>query len=282
MERLCQGVDVIFHQAAIASVQRSIDEPMNTWDINVNGTATVIAAAIKSGVRRVIFASSSAVYGEAQNLPSSETDRFDPLSPYASHKLSGELMLHNAWQNGQLETVALRYFNVFGPRQSADSPYSGAIVTFARAMLREGGHGPVRIFGDGAQTRDFVFIADVVQANLAAMDASADQVAGLSFNIGSGAAHSILQTAQTLAHFTAYKGAFQHDPPRAAEVPHSLADIRLACIRLGFRPAISFGHGLAETVAWMRSTALAETQPAPVVPAFPYKPSPEQTPVPLF
>lgn len=265
MNRLCRDVDTVFHQAAIASVQRSLEDPLGTWDVNVMGTSALLASAIRAGVRRIVFASSSAVYGEACYLPSTEASPFNPLSPYAAHKLTGELLLRNACLNNRIETVSLRYFNVFGPRQSPDSPYSGAIASFAKAMLAPSAS--VRLFGDGLQTRDFVYIADVVQANLAAMEAPASRVAGEAFNIGTGTAHTILQTAQTMAHLTGHLRPFLQEPPRPGDVPHSLADIRLAASALNYRPTTSFAQGLFETIEWMRRTQYPPTPSAP----FPYR-----------
>ena len=262
MQQLSHGVDVVFHQAAIASVQRSLEDPTDTFDINVNGTRSVLEAARHNGVRRFIFASSSAIYGEATRLPCSEDDNYGPLSPYAAHKLNGELMLQDKWLNGEIETIALRYFNVFGPRQSADSPYSGAIVSFARAMA---GGQPVTIHGDGSQTRDFVYIDDVVRANVKAMQARVELVGGCAFNIGAGHAHTILETAQSIARLTGYRGDIHHGPARAGEVRHSLADIRQARHLLGFAPATPFQRGLAKSVAWMRATSSLTPPRVPAV-----------------
>ena len=252
MTQLCQGVDVVFHQAAIASVQRSVDDPIDTFDTNVNGTRTVLEAARKQGVRRVIFASSSAIYGDASRLPCAEDDHYKPLSPYAAHKLNGELMLQDDWLNGDIETVALRYFNVFGPRQSADSPYSGAIASFVKAMTAGR---PATIFGDGLQTRDFVFIDDVVRANVKAMESRVELVGGCAFNIASGQARSVLETAQTIAAIVGFRAATHHAPARADEIRHSLADVRQARQMLGFSASTTFPRGLARTVAWMRQNA---------------------------
>ena len=168
---LCEGVDTIFHQAAIASVQQSLDDPLGTWDVNVGGTQKLIQAARNAGVRRIIFASSSAVYGDPACQPVREDQTFCPLSPYANQKLASELLLQQAEQESLLETVCLRYFNVFGPRQSAQSPYSGAIARFFQGATQPGPKAALTIFGDGSNSRDFVFIDDVVAANLAAADA---------------------------------------------------------------------------------------------------------------
>ena len=249
MTQLCQGVDVVFHQAAVASVQRSVDDPIDTFEINVNGTRTVLEAARRRGVRRFIFASSSAIYGDASRLPCAEDDNYKPLSPYAAHKLNGELMLQDRWLNGDIETVALRYFNVFGPRQSADSPYSGAIASFVKAMTAGR---PATIFGDGLQTRDFVFIDDVVRANVKAMESRVELVGGYAFNIATGQARSVLETAHTIAGIVGFRGATHHAPARADEIKHSLADVRQARQLLGFSAATTFQRGLARTVAWMR------------------------------
>ena len=255
LDRLCAGVDVIFHQAAIASVQKSVEDPMGTFSVNVEGTQRLIAAARKAGVRRIVFASSSAVYGEVVNLPVDETTRFAPMSPYAAHKLNCELMLAEAQAHDHLETVCLRYFNVFGPRQSASSPYSGVIARFLNLMLQPGSKTRVTIFGDGSHTRDFVFIDDVVEANLAAAFAPAERVSGYAFNIGGGKATSVLEMARQIAELTGHKGKIFHEAAREGDVPHSLADIHLAMDRLEYDPKTTLENGLKSTISWLRRNA---------------------------
>ncbi len=260
---LCEGVDTIFHQAAIASVQQSLDDPLGTWDVNVGGTRQLIEQARKAGVRRIVFASSSAVYGDPACQPVAEDQCFCPLSPYANQKLACELLLQQAEAESSLEAVCLRYFNVFGPRQSAHSPYSGAIARFFQATTQTGLDAALTIFGDGSNTRDFVFIDDVVAANLAASDAPASAVSGRSFNIGSGHAYTIGEVAQTIAALSGFTGTTRHEAARTGEVRHSVADIRLAQQVLAFQPATPLQLGLKAILSWQRSV------PAPSVPIRP-------------
>jgi len=249
--RACEGVDFIFHEAAIASVQLSIDDPLGTHATNVLGTLHLIAEAKKHGVRRIVFAASSAAYGDQQQLPLKETLAPRPLSPYAVQKLTCEYLLRNAWLLDGLETVSLRYFNVFGPRQNASSPYSGAIARFAAQMLRETDHAPV-IFGDGKQARDFVYISDVVDANMLAMHASPEKVAGEVFNIGTGCEQTISETFRVLAEITSYSGEVQHAPARKGDIRSSVADIHDAHKAFDYAPRISFREGLERTAVWYR------------------------------
>ena len=249
---VCEGVDVIFHEAAIASVQQSLEDPRGTWEVNVEGTRRIIAEARKAGVRRIIFASSSSIYGDAACQPVDEENSFCPLSPYANQKLACELLLQQTSDECSLETVCLRYFNVFGPGQSASSPYSGVIARFFQDMAQACDPTHATIFGDGASTRDFVYIDDVVAANLAAADAPASLLSGRSINIGSGEAHTISHVAHTIAGLNGFRGAVRNEPARPGDVRHSVADIRLARKLLGYKPATPLNEGLRKIYEWPR------------------------------
>ena len=240
-------VDVVFHEAAAASVPASIADPVTTLNINVVGTQNVLVAARDSGVRRVVFASSCALYGEHPELPTGEDQRPDPLSPYAAHKLTGEMLCRVFTQAYGLETVVLRYFNVYGPRQSPTSEYAAAIPKLTEALMR--GARPI-VFGDGEQTRDFVYISDVVQANLLASEAAA--AVGQTMNIGSGASISInemLRVAADLLHAPLNP---DYRDPRPGDVRHSRADISRAMSLLDYSPRVDFREGLAKTIAAMK------------------------------
>jgi nucleoside-diphosphate-sugar epimerase len=245
-ERVCQvicGVRAVFHLAAISSVQQSAADPDATVDVNVAGTRHVLAAARGAGCQRVVFASSAAVYGNAHGLPQSETMTPQPLSTYAVSKLAGERVCATFNRAHGLETVALRYFNVFGPRQDPSSPYSGVIARFADA-LRNGAI-PV-IYGDGEQSRDFVAVADVVAANLRA--ATAPGVAGRVFNIGSGQAVTMNALLAMMAKLLGTEVQAAHEPARSGEVRHSLADVTAARCTLGYEARVSLETGLAPIV----------------------------------
>ncbi|WP_446745689.1 EAL domain-containing protein [Silvibacterium acidisoli] len=256
VEDACKGIDYVFHQAAIASAEQSIQDPLGTLDVNLTGTGRLIEAARKHDVRRIVFAGSSAVYGNQPALPLKENYSPHPLSPFAIHKLASEQMLSSAFILHGLETVTLRYFNVFGPRQNSSSPHSGVIARFVSQMLECGGAEQLTILGSGEQSRDFVYIDDVVAANLAAMHAPADRVAGRSFNIGSGQSHSIDETFRNIARLTGYQSCAVKVPALADEASSSLSDITAANEAFGYKPAVPFEEGLKRTVEWYRSTAL--------------------------
>jgi UDP-glucose 4-epimerase len=249
VKRACQGVDVIFHEAALPSVPLSIREPRPSHESNIDGTFNLLEAARAAGVRRVVYAASSSAYGDKNPLPQTESMLPGPLSPYAVQKLVGELYLHSYWEVFGMETVALRYFNIFGPRQAPDSPYSGVMAKFIRMMLQ--GEQPV-IYGDGTQSRDFNYIENVVQANLKAASAPAEKVAGRVFNIACGAPHSLNETYQVLAGMLGYKNPPQYGPPREGDIQHSYADISAARAALGYDPKVDFLEGLRRTVAWYK------------------------------
>jgi nucleoside-diphosphate-sugar epimerase len=246
--RACAGVRGIFHEAAQVSVPRSIESPVESYEINVMGTLRVLEAARQCGVGRIVAASSSAVYGDTPTLPKVETMPPDPLSPYASGKLAGEALMRVYGEAHGMHTVSLRYFNVFGPYQLDDSPYTGVIALFARALLD--GRAPT-IFGDGEQTRDLTYVDNVVQANLLAMDR--DLAPGTVLNVGSGQRVSINDLFRAMAQLLGSPVEARHAPPRAGDVVHSLASIDRARDLIGYRPSVAWREGLERTVAWYRA-----------------------------
>jgi nucleoside-diphosphate-sugar epimerase len=246
LRRAAGGCDAILHQAAVPSVPRSLQAPLASHDANATGTLRVLEAARATGVRRVIYAGSSSAYGDTPVLPKVETMAPLPLSPYAVSKLTGELYCQMYARTFDLETVVLRYFNVFGPRQDPNSQYAAVIPRFVTAALT--GDSPV-IFGDGTQSRDFCFIDNVVDANLRAVEAPADQVAGQVFNIACGAATDLNTVVQLIGQLTGKPLQARHEPGRKGDVKHSLADISAARARLGYQPRVQFAEGLARTVA---------------------------------
>lgn len=241
------GVSIVYHEAAIPSVPRSVAEPQLNHDANVNGTFNVLMAARDAGVKRVIFAASSSAYGDTEVLPKVETMLPNPLSPYAAAKLVGELYCQTFTQVYGLETVALRYFNVFGPRQDPTSPYSGVISKFVTSLLNN--QAPT-IFGDGEQSRDFTYIANVVDANLRA--AEAPEAAGQVMNLGIGERITLNQLFDELQKIIGTTLKPNYEETRAGDVRHSLADIARAEKLLGYRPLVGLAEGLKHTVDWYR------------------------------
>jgi len=248
--RVCEGVDIILHQAALPSVPLSIADPARSHRININGTFNVLEAARHTQVKRVIYAASSSAYGETLVLPKQECMATDPISPYAVQKLTGEMYMRSFAKVYGMETVCLRYFNIFGPRQDPDSPYSGVLARFITAMLR--GEAPV-ILGDGEQTRDFTYVDNAVSANLLAAVAPAKEVAGECFNIGTAQRISLNLTVDLLREITGYSGTIHYSSARGGDVRHSLADISKAGGALGYFPLVSFKDGLKSTVEWYRT-----------------------------
>jgi len=241
------GVDVVFHQAAHRAVLRSVEDPLATDAANVHGTLTILKAAADAGVRRVVYASSSSVYGGAETLPTPETAPTLPRSPYAVSKLAGEHYCRVFAELYQLETVALRYFNVYGPRQRPDSAYAAVIPLFIDA-LRAGR--PPEVHGDGKQSRDFTYVSDVVDANLAAAAAAPEVAGGRAYNIAGGTAHSLLDLLAILGRILDVDPAPAHTAPRAGDVRHSCADPAAARRDLGFECRVDFEGGLRRTVDW--------------------------------
>jgi UDP-glucose 4-epimerase len=247
----CKNVDFIFHLAAVDSLQHCIEDPIGTSGVNLEATLQLIEAAQKNHVKRLVFTSSSAVYGEQGSAPLSEESTANPISAYAVQKLSCEQYLANAWAMSGLETVSLRLFNVFGPGQAATNPDSGVIAQFIERMLSSSQGGPV-IYGDGEQTRDFVYITDVVNACRLAMHASADAVAGKTFNVGSGRGKTVHLAFEAIACMIGYTGDPRFVQSRPGEVRRSVASIAAAREAFGFEPAVSFADGLYKTVTSFR------------------------------
>ena len=239
------GVDYVLHQAALPSVIRSVKNPLTSNAVNIDGTLNVLDAARQAGVRRVVFACSSSVYGESETLPKVETMKPDPLSPYAITKLAGENYCKVYYHLYGLETVSLRYFNIFGPRQDPNSQYSAVIPKFIKSILS--GQKPV-IYGDGEQSRDFTYIANAVEANLKACTAPA--APGRCYNIACGQRFSLNQLLEMLAEISGKKVAAQYVDPRPGDILHSLADIEAAKQDLGYTVEHDFKTGLKETFKW--------------------------------
>jgi UDP-glucose 4-epimerase len=247
--RAVQGVEVVYHQGAIPSVARSVQDPALSHRANANATLTTLLAARDAGVRRFLYAGSSSVYGNLRALPKRENMLPSPQSPYAVAKLLGEHYVRLFSSLYGMETLTLRYFNVFGPRQDAGSPYSGVISLFVTALL--GGKTPV-IYGDGLQSRDFTFIDNVVDANLRALKAKG--LRGQALNVATGKRVTLKRLLATLAREIGRPARARHAPPRPGDVRHSLADIGAARKLLGYRPVVDFAAGLRLTVDWYRST----------------------------
>src|SRR5258708_2757236 len=245
-----EGVEVVFHQGALASVPRSIAEPVISLETNIIGTQNVLLAARDAGVRRVVYASSSSVYGDTPVLPKHEEMPTAPMSPYAVQKLTGELLCGVYTRIYGLETVALRYFNVFGPRQDPTSEYAAVIPRFLTALLEK--RRPI-VFGDGEQTRDFTYIENVVQANLLA-STSPDAV-GAAMNIGCGERISLNAVLQTAGELLGTHVHAEYRDPRPGDVRDSLADISSARRLLDYRPKVTFREGLAGTLSSLRASS---------------------------
>ena len=245
----CRGVDYVLHQAAIPSVPRSVADPIESNRANVDGTLNLLVAARDAGVKRVVYASSSSLYGDTPTLPKREDMMPSPISPYAVSKLTGEYYMTSFYRVYGLETVSLRYFNVFGPYQDPTSMYSGVLAIFISKMLA--GEQPT-INGDGKQSRDFTFIENVVNGNLLACHAPAEAAAGRVFNVACNRRVTLNETYSLLQSLTEYKGTPKYGPERAGDIKHSLSDIALAKKHLGYSPTIDFEEGLKRTVAWYR------------------------------
>ncbi len=245
----CRGVDYVLHQAAIPSVPRSVADPVESNRANVDGTVNLLVAARDAKVKRVVYAGSSSAYGETPTLPKREDMTPSPISPYAVAKLAGEMYMTSFYRCYGLETVTLRYFNVFGPHQDANSQYSAVLAKFITLMLR--GQAPT-IFGDGEQSRDFTYIENVVEANRLAATVPADGVAGRVFNTATGQRATLNQTFQLLKKLTGYQGELCYAPERSGDIKHSLADISAAQKHLGYRVVVDFEQGLRRTVEWYR------------------------------
>lgn len=242
LRRAMEGIEVVFHEAAIPSVPRSVRNPIVSNEVNITGTLNVLIAARDSGVRRVVYAASSSAYGAAPGRVRVETMPAQPMSPYAVAKLAGEHYCQVFTQIYGLETVCLRYFNVFGPRQDPNSEYAAVIPRFITALL-EGRS--LSIFGDGTQSRDFTYVGNVVAANLRAMTAAA--ASGEVFNVGCGRQTTLNELAQQLGRIAGVEPELTYLPARSGDVLHSLADITKARMLLGYEPAVSLSAGLRQT-----------------------------------
>ena len=255
----CKGADYIFHEAAIPSVPKSVLDPLGSNRANVDGTVHLLIAARDAKVKRVVYAASSSAYGETPTLPKHEAMLPNPNSPYAVAKLAGEYYMTSFYRCYGLETVSLRYFNIFGPRQDPTSPYSGVLAKFITQMLN--GEQPT-IFGDGAQSRDFTYIQNAVDANLLAMKAPASQAAGQMFNVATGKRADLNQAFRLLKKITGYTGDVKYASERSGDVKHSLADLSRTEKHLGYKPTVDFEEGLRRTVDWYREqrSATAEKQ----------------------
>lgn len=255
MRDACGGVDFVLHQAALASVPRSVKDPLTSHASNINGTLNVLMAAREAGVRRIVYAASSSAYGDQPTQPKHESMSPMPLSPYAVQKLTCEYYIQSFCRVYGMEGVCLRYFNIFGPRQAADSPYSGVIAQFIYKMMA--GQTPT-INGDGSTSRDFTFVANAVQANLLACTADAEFATGRVFNIGTGHSHTLKDLYEEIADLLGFPHAALYGPTRAGDVQYSLADISRAQQELGYRPMSDFREGLAKTIAWYQAEKLRE------------------------
>ena len=247
--KVCVGVDGILHEGALPSVPRSVKEPRPSHNANLEGTFNLLEGARAAGVKRVLYAASSSAYGNQPGFPRVETMKPEPIAPYPVQKLAGELYMQSYARVYGMETVCLRYFNIFGPRQAVDSPYSGVVAKWARQMLA--GEQPV-MQGDGEQSRDFTYIANAVRANLLALDVDAERVSGRVFNVACGERYSLTRLYVVLAGLTGYAGEPMVVERRAGDVDMSLADVSAAREAFGYEVVVGFEEGLRRTVEWVR------------------------------
>ena len=241
VNRCVKGVDAVVHLAAVASVQASIDDPIRTHQVNFDGTLNLLEAARRNGIRRFLYASSAAVYGDAASIPVSEDGRPNPLSPYAVDKLAGEYYLLHYHRKYNLAATSFRFFNIYGPRQDPSSPYSGVISIFVDRLQR---NQPVTIFGDGEQTRDFVYVGDLAELLVRAVR-GAEGVGGV-FNVGTGRRHSLLQLLDQLEKLSGMKIERRHEAPRLGDIQHSCAEVSRLKRAYGNAPSTTFDVGLGK------------------------------------
>ena len=254
VHKACRGVDYVLHEAAIPSVPKSVMDPLGSNRANVDATVNVLVASRDAKVKRVVYAASSSAYGDTPTLPKREDMPPNPISPYAVAKLASEYYMISFCRCYGLETVCLRYFNIFGPRQDPSSPYSGVLAKFITQMLN--GEQPT-ILGDGKQSRDFTYVDNAVEANLLACKAPAGEVAGRVFNVATGRRIDLNETFRVLKKLIGYTGEVRYGPERAGDVKHSLADMSQAETHLGYRPKVDFEEGLRRTIEWYRSRGQA-------------------------
>ncbi len=247
----CDGIDYILHQGALASVPRSVKDPLTSHESNINGTLNLLIAARDAKVRRIVYAASSSAYGDQPTQPKQEDMLPRPLSPYAVQKLTCEYYIQSFHRAYGLEGVCLRYFNIFGPRQAADSPYSGVIAQFTYKMMA--GVTPT-IFGDGLTSRDFTYVDNAVSANLLACKAPAEVATGRVFNIGTGGSHTLNEVYETIASQLGFNKPPTYGHEREGDIKHSLADITRARTELGYEPLVGLHEGLRRTVDWYLET----------------------------
>jgi UDP-glucose 4-epimerase len=250
VEACAAGCEVVFHEAAIVSVPFSVERPQDSHDVNIQGTLNVLQAARKARTRRVVYASSAAIYGEEPTLPKNEAMRPEPMSPYGVEKIAGEHYLATWSKLFGVETVALRYFNVFGPRQDPKSPYSGVISIFVERIL---GGRPITFFGDGSQSRDFVYVENVVDANILA--ATREGVSGRAYNVACGKRTTLIELAALIEKAAERIVARSLAEPRAGDIKDSVADIARIGAELGYTPAVDVAEGLKRLVAYVQQTA---------------------------
>lgn len=247
LEKALKGIDYVLHQAALRSVPRSVDDPLSSNEVNITGTLKLLLKARDAKVKRVVYASSSSAYGDSKHIPQKETDCASPISPYAVSKYAAENYCRMFAKTFGLETVALRYFNVFGPRQDPESKYSAVIPKFIELALK---NEPLVIHGDGKQSRDFTYIANVVEANILA--ATARGASGQVFNIACNNSYSVLDIAKTIEKLVGRKLVLQHTPARKGDVRKTRADITQAKRMLKYRPGVDFEEGLEKTFRWFK------------------------------
>jgi UDP-N-acetylglucosamine/UDP-N-acetylgalactosamine 4-epimerase len=252
----CDGVDIVFHLAAVGSVPRSMKDPAHTFSVNVGGTANVFSGARDAGARRVVYASSSSIYGDSESLPKREGEEGRPLSPYALSKHMNEELADVFARCYAMELIGLRYFNVFGPRQLPDGPYAAVIPRFFKACLS--GESP-EIYGDGSQSRDFTFVADAVKANLLAASAPTS-ACGRAYNVAGGSGVTVNDLARKVLEVVGAGSSPRHEAPRSGDIKHSLADLTRARTELGYEPTTELSSGLAASLEYYRGT-LAGARP---------------------
>lgn len=245
VERAMAGVDVVYHLAALGSVPRSIDDPGPTHDVNVNGTFNILETARLGSVRRVVFASSSSVYGQSEVLPQHEGQPYAPISPYGASKAIGEVYFRTYYETFGVQSACLRYYNVFGPRQDPNSQYAAAVPLFVSALLRDK---PPQIFDDGEQTRGFTYVDNVLEANWLA--ATAPEVHGEAMNISTADAVSVNTVVRTIRELMGKQIEPEYLPPRAGDIKHSLADVSRARELIGYEPRVSFEEGIRRAIDW--------------------------------